>query len=238
MEDSHIVNLFFERSEAAITEAANKYGRYCYSISYNIPGVLLIDRQRKDISISDDSKKATFRFVEGVSENTFLAKSQLVWLSEEELFSKWNPVIFKGTVSRIRNIEIDFNQYKEYRAIAEIEVGKVYRGNIQPGDVLSVLLPCPIDTGIKVEDTDVISRIRVGTTGIFMPMEYNESSIWEQNGATLMLKDVSGYGFADGRRYVFLETDTGLIFAKDAYPSISDVTTLQEVENYVLKMIK
>lgn len=36
MEDSHIVNLFFERSETAISETAHKYGRYCYSISYNI----------------------------------------------------------------------------------------------------------------------------------------------------------------------------------------------------------
>ncbi len=52
-----------------------------------------------------------------------------------------------------------------------------------------------------------------------------------------MLKDVAGYGFADGRRYVFLETDTGLVFARDAYPTISSATTLQEVENYVLEMV-
>ncbi|NLD50265.1 MAG: hypothetical protein GX660_24265, partial [Clostridiaceae bacterium] len=147
-------------------------------------GVSLIDRQRKGISISDASKKATFKFVEGVSDNTSLTKSSLVWhseeellgCSEEELFSKWKPVIIKGTVSRISNIEINFNGDKEYRAIAEIEVGKVYRGNIQLGDLLSVLLPCPIDTAIKVEDTGIISQIQVGSTGIFMPMEYNESS--------------------------------------------------------------
>ncbi|NLD50266.1 MAG: sigma-70 family RNA polymerase sigma factor [Clostridiaceae bacterium] len=36
MEDSHIVNLYFDRSEAAVSETAHKYGRYCYSISYNI----------------------------------------------------------------------------------------------------------------------------------------------------------------------------------------------------------
>lgn len=36
LEDSKIVDLYWERSEAAINETANKYSRYCHSISYNI----------------------------------------------------------------------------------------------------------------------------------------------------------------------------------------------------------
>ena len=36
MEDSQIIELFWIRSEAAISETANKYGRYCYSIAYSI----------------------------------------------------------------------------------------------------------------------------------------------------------------------------------------------------------
>ncbi len=36
MEDSRIIDLFWARSEFAIKETANKYSRYCYSISYNI----------------------------------------------------------------------------------------------------------------------------------------------------------------------------------------------------------
>lgn len=36
MEDSRIINLYWERSESAIAETSNKYGRYCYSISHNI----------------------------------------------------------------------------------------------------------------------------------------------------------------------------------------------------------
>ncbi|AEV68489.1 hypothetical protein [Acetivibrio clariflavus] len=189
------------------------------------------------LNVSNTPKRASFKTVESVPGNISSAKNSLVWHSEEELFSVWRTVIFKGTVTGIQNIEIDFNGDKEYRSIAEIEVEKVYRGNIKLGDNLSVLLPCPISINLKVEDTDIISQIKVGTTGIFMPMEYNESSIWEQKGAVLMLKDVADYGFADGRRYAFLETDTGLIFARDAYPSIEAATTLQEVENFVLKMI-
>ena len=36
MEDSRIVDLYWARSEKAISETRNKYGRYCYSIAYNI----------------------------------------------------------------------------------------------------------------------------------------------------------------------------------------------------------
>lgn len=36
MEDSKIIELFWERSEEAILETDKKYGKYCYVIAYNI----------------------------------------------------------------------------------------------------------------------------------------------------------------------------------------------------------
>lgn len=36
MDDGQIVGLYWKRSENAISETANKYGRYCYYIAYNI----------------------------------------------------------------------------------------------------------------------------------------------------------------------------------------------------------
>ncbi len=36
MEDSEIMDLYWARRESAVTETANKYGRYCYAISHNI----------------------------------------------------------------------------------------------------------------------------------------------------------------------------------------------------------
>lgn len=36
MNDREIVNLYWQRSEQAITEPEQKYGRYCYIIAYNI----------------------------------------------------------------------------------------------------------------------------------------------------------------------------------------------------------
>ena len=36
MEDAQIVDLYWTRSESAIAETAEKYGRYCHAIAYNI----------------------------------------------------------------------------------------------------------------------------------------------------------------------------------------------------------
>ena len=36
MEDNQIIQLYFDRSEEAISQTAVKYGRYCHTIAYNI----------------------------------------------------------------------------------------------------------------------------------------------------------------------------------------------------------
>lgn len=49
MEDSRIIELFFERSECAITELNKKYGRLCKSVSMNI----LSDERDVDECVND-----------------------------------------------------------------------------------------------------------------------------------------------------------------------------------------
>lgn len=177
--------------------------------------------------------------IQYIDEAPFSAsKNMLIYLTEEELFTHFDTAIFKGTVTEFRNIQLDFNGDKSYRALAKIQVDHTYRGDCAVGEVVTVLLPCPITDGIWVEDTEIISRLEVGMTGIFMPIIYNEESYWEQNGATLRLWDVAEYGFADGMRYAFLETDSGLVFARHAYPSIEDAKSLEEIETFILTMIE
>lgn len=38
MEDKQIVQLYWDRSQQAVEETSKKYGKYCYSIAYNILG--------------------------------------------------------------------------------------------------------------------------------------------------------------------------------------------------------
>ncbi len=45
-------------------------------------------------------------------------------------------------------------------------------------------------------------------------------------------------GFLDGLQYAFLETESGLVFSQETYESIADVTTLNEVEEYIQTMLQ
>ena len=49
MDDKSIVDLYFSRNEDAITQTGKKYGRYCYSIAYNI----LTSKEDAEESVSD-----------------------------------------------------------------------------------------------------------------------------------------------------------------------------------------
>ena len=54
MDDFRIVELFWNRSEQAITETQQKYGHYCYRIAYNI----LANEEDAEESVSDTYFKA------------------------------------------------------------------------------------------------------------------------------------------------------------------------------------
>lgn len=49
MDDKSIIDLYFDRNEDAITQTDKKYGRYCYSIAYNI----LSNKEDAEESVND-----------------------------------------------------------------------------------------------------------------------------------------------------------------------------------------
>ena len=71
-----------------------------------------------------------------------------------------------------------------------------------------------------------------------MPWVYDEDSYMEQNGAVLMQQDIAECGLADGMRWAFLSTERGLVYDKNAYPGAKDAADLDDIEEYVTKMLK
>lgn len=179
---------------------------------------------------------AKVAYVEEVPQVSMAA--DLATLTLDDIFHQMNTVLFKGTVKTIRNIEVTINKYMEYRALAQIQVEKVYRGKMKEGDVITVLLPCGINNGVWVEDTDVISQMQEGTMGIFMPSVYDEDSYMEMDGVRLNYSQMADYGFGDGERFAFLQTKKGLALSTWQYPELAKATSLDEVEQYILKNIK
>lgn len=195
------------------------------------------DPQPGEIVLSGKTTaNVSYGYEEGTATTT---KGDLLWLTEEELFAQESMYAFRGRVSGLTNITIDFNGVREVRCIATIVIDEVYRGDLIAGEQITMLLPCAIDpAGSAVEDTGVIARLESGMEGIFMPRIYHDDSCMEQNGAKLMLKDLAPCGLMDGMRWVFLSTDQGVLFERNAYPGAKNATDLDDIEAYVIEMLK
>lgn len=162
----------------------------------------------------------------------------LVQLTEEELFTEWSDIIVKGTVKKIDNIKLNFNGDTMYRALADIQVEKVYHGKCTEGKTIRVLLPGAVTAGIHSSIMDTLGRLEVGMTGIFMPRAYGIDSVYQSNGAILYLGDLAPYGFGDGIRFAFLETKDGLVFDESAYVGAQGAHNLEDIEAYIYEMLE
>ena len=185
------------------------------------------------IPLSTDSTANSVHIVDESEIRQGTSQENLMDMTEDELFSRWDPVVVRGTVADIRHIEIDFNGETAYQSLITIHVSTVYRGDVQVGQDLVVRADAIGETG-QAEHTSVISNVQQGMEGIFMPIPYDDKFVWEQNDATLRLKDIANYGFPDGERYLFLNTPNGLLFERDAYPSLRGLDSLDEVGRWMM----
>lgn len=190
------------------------------------------------IPLSDNSSNMSVAYIDEGEIDVGMSSANLAEMSEDELFSKWNPTVVRGVVKQIDHIELDFNGQEEYQSIMTIGVTDVYRGEVEPGSEMKVLTVAGVGSEVLQSDADVISELRLGMEGIFMPIPYDASHIWSQNGATLQVMDVSDYGFPDGNRYMFLNTDEGLVFSRDAYPSLRGAETLDDIKAFMMTKFK
>jgi len=163
----------------------------------------------------------------------------LQFLTEAEMFHREKMYVFRGTVKELTNVTIDYNGYKEVRCIATVAIEKVYKGTISAGEEIKMLIPCAIgNKGMQVEDSGIISQLECGMEGIFMPWSYDKNAYIEMNGAVLMLQDLAPCGLADGMRWTFLATGYGVRYLRSAYPGAHNAKSLDDIEAYVIEMLK
>ena len=181
----------------------------------------------------------TITSVDEVPEMPSNAGMSTMIFNEEEVFSMFDTVAFMGTVKDIKNISMDFDGIKHYRALATIEVEKVYDGNLTVGETISTMLPGPVETGkVMGADFNITRAMRPGERGIFMPLVYSSDEVWEENGKVLYMKDFAGYAIIDTVRFAFMETEEGIQFERGTFPNIRDAQTLEEVEEYIIEKVK
>lgn len=136
-----------------------------------------------------------------------------------------------------RDVAISYKYSERENRRLSNQVSKIYRGDVEENNEVKVLLPCTINDDVWIEDTGTVSSMREGMNGIFMLYPYEEDSVLITNHCSLYLKDLADFGFLDGERYAFLETEQGLLYYKSAYESLSNAQTLDDVEDYIESML-
>ena len=166
-------------------------------------------------------------------------QSEMAFLSEKEAFQTYHTPAFQGTIRAIRDIAIHFGEHTNYYDIAKIHVDKVYRGDLDAGETVTVLLPRPIYLHTWVEGTEIVSAMRAGMRGYFIPVrQYKADDTYTKNGLTLYYSDLANYSLGGGNYGVFLETDDGLLFNRETYATLSPNCTFEQAEAYLTARLK
>ncbi|NLB20154.1 MAG: hypothetical protein GX829_04830 [Clostridium sp.] len=146
--------------------------------------------------------------------------------TQEDVFSLFPIHGFRGEVKSIQNIAIEDNFGITYGSYAVIKVNSVYKGDLNVGDEVKVLLPGPIEDGeIIGVDFNITRGFITGEEGIFLPVVNEDLSS--------SLRKFTKYSLYDSTRFAFIMTQDGLDFNKDTFSDLSQAKTLDDVEKYV-----
>lgn len=190
------------------------------------------------ISLSERSKGFTVSYVERLPNDLPRSEACLAWFTEDELLNNFDTLIFRGRVQSLRNLAVDVEGERLWWSIAEIEVLRVLRGEAAEGETLRVLMQVPFVDGVRISGADTLYQLREGMEGIFMPRVYEDSDVYRYGGAELCLTDLAPCGFPDGVRFAFLQTEEGLVFPRDSWPSLAEAETLDELESALGTMLE
>lgn len=161
----------------------------------------------------------------------------LAWLSPEEIFAR-DTAIFRGTVRELRYYEVEEvcpgGGRTQYTAAA-VEVTDPIRGDLEAGEIGTVLYIGGPNTATSLSGP--LDGLEVGSEAIFMPERTNGETGVRNGACYFCYADLGEYYLSEGLRFVFLHTGGGLDFERGVYEDIGSAETLDEVADYIRRMI-
>lgn len=159
------------------------------------------------------------------------------WLSPKEIFAR-DTAIFRGTVRELRYYEVEEVRpgggRTQYTAAA-VEVTDPIRGDLAAGEIETVLYIGGPDTVTSLSGP--LEDLEVGSEAVFMP-ERASGETGVRNGASYFCyADLADFYLSEGLRFVFLDAGDGLVFERGVYEDIGSAETLDEVTDYIRRMI-
>lgn len=157
------------------------------------------------------------------------------WLTPEEIFAG-DTAIFRGVVRDMRYYAVTMNGVECDYTTASVEVTDPIRGDLAAGKTYTVLFPGGLNVVTCVSGP--LDRLEVGSDAIFMPVFTDSGAGRREGDSFFCYADLGELYLAEGLRYVFLDSEDGLVFARDVYPDIAAAETLEEVAAYIRRMVE
>lgn len=196
--------------------------------------------QKKSIPIELKNSKGNVSayFIDSYDAKRTSMQPLIKGTSEDEIFDELPLLIIRGKIQTIRNVEIDLNDDKLYKALAEISVDKVLRGPDPEEPLIKVLFPHSWVPNAWQEDNEIVQSMDIGTEGIFFLKINDETSYIRQFDSVFMATDLAPYGLMDGVSFAILGTWNGLKYHEMTYPSLEGLKNLDEVEEWISSRIQ
>lgn len=168
------------------------------------------------------------------------SQSCLVSLSAEEILDQGND-IFRGVVTELQVYHVT-EKINQYFTVVTVEVTDSIRGMQQNGETCKIYLPvAEVQDMIMVNSVSGdLDKLEVGSSAIFMPRTATENTGLgpKHLGEWLCYADYADYYFSEAIRYLFFETENGVSYAKDVYEIQGEMVTLDDVAEYLRKMLE
>ncbi len=158
--------------------------------------------------------------------------ADLVWLEPEEIFAL-DTVIFRGTVEEMRCYEAH-GAYDHVFTVAAIAVSEVYRGEVEDTCTLYLnVVPGYVTNSLA----GPLDDLRVGSEAIFMAYPATSETGVRTDKGFFCYADAADFYCGEGIRLVFLDSGEGLEFEREVYQEIAGAASLDEVGDYIRRMI-
>ena len=156
------------------------------------------------------------------------------WMSPEEIFAR-DAEIFRGTVQSLRYFQVGLGA--GYWTVANVEVTDSIRGGLEAGEICSVLY-MGAKGYVATSLSGPLEELDVGSDAIFMPIRTGEDTGWQEGERYFCYADLGEFYLSEGLRFVFADTGEGLEFERGVYEEIAEAETLEEVADYIRRMLE
>jgi hypothetical protein len=126
--------------------------------------------------------------------------------SEDELYTFANT-IFYGRAEGFKWVvlENEKDSFFRYRTIVSVKILNNYKGDIQMGKTIDILLPISISgtgSGSGVEDNENASKLSKGSKAFFFVKKFNNEDTIMNGSTTIKTRDICSYGTGWGNQYI------------------------------------